>query len=260
MKPYEIIECLNQLFSEFDRLAEMSGVEKIKTSGDSYMAIAGIPSPKANHALTATELALDMIEVAGQLHLRLPEPFSIRVGLHSGPVMAGVIGTQKFTYDVWGDTVNIAARMEAASRPNRVLSSASTAKALGRRFHSRRAAQNCHQGRARAGSFLRRPSYLNLDGGLTSARSRQRWPMEHMLMPLRFRSIRVGLFVGAVLTCTLGIYGPSRGGPNDDVHVAESLSTLLQVARTVVSRHQNEINNPDVGDKGFTGQKCSPKP
>ena len=74
-------------------------------------------------------------------------------------------------------------------------------------------------------------------------------------MPLRFRSIKVGLFVGAVLTCTLGIYGPSRGGPNDDVAVAESLSTLLQVARTVVSRHQNEINNPDVGDKGFTGAK-----
>ena len=134
MKPYEIIECLNQLFSEFDRLAEMSGVEKIKTSGDSYMAIAGIPSPDANHARTATELALDMIEVAGQLHLRLPEPFSIRVGLHSGPVMAGVIGTQKFTYDVWGDTVNIAARMEAASKPNRVLSSASTASALGDDF------------------------------------------------------------------------------------------------------------------------------
>ena len=133
MKAYEIIECLNQLFSEFDRLAEASGVEKIKTSGDSYMAIAGIPSPNPDHARTAA-VALDMIEAAGQLHLRFPEPFSIRIGLHSGPVMAGVIGTQKFTYDVWGDTVNIAARMEAASRPNRVLSSASTATALGSDF------------------------------------------------------------------------------------------------------------------------------
>jgi len=134
MKAFEIIECLNQLFSEFDRLAEAAGVEKIKTSGDSYMAVAGIPSPSANHARTATELALDLVKAAGQLHLRFPEPFSIRVGLHSGPVMAGVIGTHKFTYDVWGDTVNIAARMEAGSQPNRVLSSASTAKALGNDF------------------------------------------------------------------------------------------------------------------------------
>jgi class 3 adenylate cyclase len=82
----------------------------------------------------AAELALEMIDAVGQLPLRLPEPFSIRIGLHSGPVMAGVIGTRKFTYDVWGDTVNIAARMEAASKPNRVLSSASTAKSLGRDF------------------------------------------------------------------------------------------------------------------------------
>jgi class 3 adenylate cyclase len=134
MRAYEVIDCLNCLFSEFDRLAEAYGVEKIKTSGDNYMAVAGIPTPSANHAQTGTELALAMIEAAARLHLRLPEPFSIRVGLHSGPVMAGVIGTRKFTYDVWGDTVNIAARMEAASQPNRVLTSASTAKVLGNDF------------------------------------------------------------------------------------------------------------------------------
>src|SRR5262249_52002076 len=134
MRAYEIIECLNHLFTEFDRLAEAAGVEKIKTSGDNYLAVAGIPRPIANHAQTATELALAMIEAAAKLHLRLPEPFLIRVGLHSGPVMAGVIGTRKFTYDVWGDTVNIAARLEAASRPSRVLVSASTANALGNNF------------------------------------------------------------------------------------------------------------------------------
>jgi adenylate cyclase len=94
------------------------------------MAVAGIPRPSDNHPRMAAELALEMIDAVRQLPLRLPEPFSIRVGLHSGPVMAGVIGTRKFTYDVWGDTVNIAARMEAASQPNHVLSSASTAKAL----------------------------------------------------------------------------------------------------------------------------------
>ncbi len=134
MKAYEIIDCLNHLFTEFDRLAEDVGVEKIKTSGDSYMAVAGIPTPLANHAQTATRLALDMVAALERLHMRLPVRFSIRVGLHSGPVMAGVIGTRKFTYDVWGDTVNIAARLEAASQPNRVLTSASTAKVLGNDF------------------------------------------------------------------------------------------------------------------------------
>ena len=134
MKAYEIIGCLNQLFSEFDRLAEDAGVEKIKTIGDNYMAVAGVPTPRSNHARAATKLALDMINSARRLHSRLPVPFPIRVGLHSGPVMAGVIGTRRFAYDVWGDTVNIAARMEAASQPNRVLISAATAKVLGGDF------------------------------------------------------------------------------------------------------------------------------
>ena len=134
MKAYEIVGCLNHLFSEFDRLAEDVGVEKIKTIGDNYMAVAGVPTPRSGHARTAAKLALDMVVAAGRLQSRLPVPFSIRVGLHSGPVMAGVIGTRKFAYDVWGDTVNIAARMEAASQPNRVLVSAATAKALDRDF------------------------------------------------------------------------------------------------------------------------------
>jgi adenylate cyclase len=82
----------------------------------------------------ATKFALDTVTAAGRLRSRLPAPFSIRVGLHSGAVMAGVIGTRKFAYDVWGDTVNIAARMEAASQPNRVLASAVTVKALGSEY------------------------------------------------------------------------------------------------------------------------------
>jgi len=134
MRAFEIIGCLNHLFSEFDRLAEDVGVERIKTIGDNYMAVAGIPTPRANHARTATKAALDMVAAAKRLHARLPVPFSIRVGVHSGPVMAGVIGTRRFAYDVWGDTVNIAARIEAASQPDRVLISAATAKALGADF------------------------------------------------------------------------------------------------------------------------------
>jgi class 3 adenylate cyclase len=130
MKPYEIVGCLNHLFSEFDKLAEDVGVEKIKTIGDNYMAVAGVPTPRSSHARVAVKLALDMVAAAGRLQSRLPTPFPIRVGLHSGPVMAGIIGTRRFAYDVWGDTVNIASRLEGASQANRVLVSAATANQL----------------------------------------------------------------------------------------------------------------------------------
>jgi adenylate cyclase len=134
MKAFEIVSCLNQLFSEFDRLAEDFGIEKIKTIGDNYMAVAGVPTPRPGHGRAAAKFALDMVVATGRVQSRLPVPFSIRVGLHSGPVMAGVIGTRKFAYDVWGDTVNMTARIEAASQPNRVLVSAVTAKQLGTEF------------------------------------------------------------------------------------------------------------------------------
>ena len=134
MKAFEIVGCLNRLFSEFDQLADDVGVEKIKTIGDNYMAVAGIPTPRSGHGRIAAKLALDMIAAAGRLQSRLPVPFPILIGLHSGPVMAGVIGTRKFVYDVWGDTVNMAARVSAASQPNRVLVSAATAKILGAEF------------------------------------------------------------------------------------------------------------------------------
>src|SRR6266571_3383643 len=131
----DIVGFLNQLFSEFDKLAEDVGVEKIKTIGDNYMAVSGVPTPRSNHARMAAKFALDTIAATGRLRSRLPVSFTIRVGLHSGPVMAGVIGTRKFAYDVWGDTVSIAARMEAAGAPNRVLASAATVKALGNDYN-----------------------------------------------------------------------------------------------------------------------------
>ena len=134
MRPYEILGCLSSLFSEFDRLAEDVGVEQVRTIGDAYMAVIGVPTPRATHARTAAKLGLDLIAAVARLHPRLPAPFSIRVGLHSGPLMAGVIGMRRPAYDVWGDTVNIAARLETASRPNRVLASAATANRLGGDF------------------------------------------------------------------------------------------------------------------------------
>jgi class 3 adenylate cyclase len=134
MKAFEIVSCLNRLFSEFDRLADDVGGEKIKTIGDSYMAAVGLPAPRRNHARIATKLALDFVAAAQRLQSSLPVPFPIRVGVHSGPVMAGVIGTTKFAYDIWGDTVNIASRIESAGQPNRVLISAVTAKQLDKEF------------------------------------------------------------------------------------------------------------------------------
>jgi adenylate cyclase len=134
MKPFEIVACLNRLFSEFDRLADDVGGEKIKTIGDAYMAAVGLPTPRRNHGKVATALALEFVAAAQRLQSSLPVPFPIRVGVHSGPVMAGVIGTQKFAYDVWGDTVNIASRIESGGQPNRVLISAVTAKGLEKDF------------------------------------------------------------------------------------------------------------------------------
>jgi adenylate cyclase len=134
MRPDEIVACLNRLFTELDVLAEEVGVEKIKTIGDCYMAVAGVPSPREEHKCIATGLALRMVAAADRLGAMLPAPFLLRVGIHSGPVMAGVIGSRKFAYDVWGDTVNIASRLEGASRPKGVLVSATTASGLGAEF------------------------------------------------------------------------------------------------------------------------------
>ena len=134
MRAFEIVACLNRLFSEFDRLVDDIGGEKIKTIGDSYMAAVGLPAPRPDHARIGSKLALDLVTAAQRLQSSLPVPFPVRVGVHSGPIMAGVIGTRKFAYDVWGDTVNIASRIEAAGEPNRVLISAATAKHLERDF------------------------------------------------------------------------------------------------------------------------------
>jgi len=134
MRAFEIVGCLNQLFSEFDKLLGSSGVEKIKTIGDNYMVVAGVPRPRPDHAKVAADIALRMVAVAQRLRMQLPVPLPIRVGLHSGPVMAGIIGTHRFAYDVWGDTVNLASRVENASEANRVLISATTAALLGPDF------------------------------------------------------------------------------------------------------------------------------
>ncbi len=117
----KVVDLLNTIVREFDALAKKHGVEKIKTIGDAYMAAAGIPEPVDNHTERVARMALDMLAYMDTLRRQTGLDISIRIGIASGPVMAGVIGTQKFSYDVWGDTVNLASRLESRSEPGRIL-------------------------------------------------------------------------------------------------------------------------------------------
>lgn len=117
----KVVDLLNTIVREFDKMAARYGVEKIKTIGDAYMAAAGIPEPSPDHTERVTRMALDMLAFIERLRLETGMDIAIRIGIASGPVMAGVIGTQKFSYDVWGDTVNLASRLESRSVPGRIL-------------------------------------------------------------------------------------------------------------------------------------------
>ena len=120
MPPAETVKMLNAVFSSFDALVDHYGLEKIKTSGDCYMVVGGLPLPRADHLEAIAAMALDVLTIIPKFSRNDGKPFQLRVGIHTGPVVAGVIGTKKFAYDLWGHTVNIASRMESQGVPNAI--------------------------------------------------------------------------------------------------------------------------------------------
>ena len=114
----KIVGFLNDMFSQFDDLTETYGVEKIKTIGDSYMVVSGMPVQREDHALTLFNLAKEMIKISAQFKDHNGNPIKLRIGINSGPAISGVIGKSKFAFDVWGDTINTAARLESYGSPD----------------------------------------------------------------------------------------------------------------------------------------------
>ncbi len=134
MSPTETVQFLNSVFTVFDSLAERHGLEKIKTIGDAYMAVAGLPVPRTDHAEAAAEMALSMQAEMARLSQGISGSLSLRVGIHTGSVVAGVIGSTKFSYDLWGDTVNVASAMESDGLPGAIQVSATTCERLRERY------------------------------------------------------------------------------------------------------------------------------
>jgi class 3 adenylate cyclase len=132
--PAEVVLYLNRLFSEFDALAQSLGVEKVKTIGDAYLVVAGIPEAREDHCEAVVRMALGMMERLRQVNLDAGWSFQMRIGINSGPVVAGIIGSLRMSYDIWGDTVNVASRLESTAPPDRIHVSERVAERVRERF------------------------------------------------------------------------------------------------------------------------------
>lgn len=120
IQPTELVNLLNEIFSTFDELSEKHGLEKIKTIGDAYMVVGGLPVARSDHAVAVAQMALDMQAAIVQFQTIYGDQLQIRIGINTGPVVAGVIGVKKFIYDLWGDAVNVASRMESSGCPGKI--------------------------------------------------------------------------------------------------------------------------------------------
>ncbi len=152
--PEAIVALLDALFSRFDALVTVHGVEKIKTIGDAYMAVAGAPTVVEDPERRLVALALDMRDAVKRYTAMTGMPIEVRIGVHTGPVVAGVIGRRRFVYDLWGDTVNIAARLETAGAPGRVHVSADVAERLREGFQFEPRGRVALKGRGTLESFF----------------------------------------------------------------------------------------------------------
>ncbi len=161
MSPKPLVTLLDDLFTQFDELARQHRVEKIKTIGDCYMAVCGVPDPRPDHAVALAEMALEMIDCLRQFNASRGTSIRLRIGMHTGPVVAGVIGRSKFIYDLWGDTVNTASRMESTGLPNRVQVTEQMQRALAPQFELSERGEVDVKGKGRLRTWLlegRKPS------------------------------------------------------------------------------------------------------
>jgi len=133
--PADLVSMLNEIFTTFDDIVKNQGVEKIKTIGDCYMLVGGLPNPRDDHAHAVADTALEMVQALERINKNRDIDLAMRIGIHSGPVVAGVIGKIKFTYDIWGDTVNVASRMESSGLPGKIHISEQTMAELNSQFN-----------------------------------------------------------------------------------------------------------------------------
>jgi class 3 adenylate cyclase len=138
LPPEELVSGIDEYFETFDNITETHGVEKIKTVGDAYICASGLPSVNLNNPVLMVNVALDMIAAVENIKEKRSKEgkvcFDIRIGIHSGPLVAGVVGVKKFAYDIWGDTVNTAARMQQCGEPGRINISGTTHDLVKHRF------------------------------------------------------------------------------------------------------------------------------
>jgi class 3 adenylate cyclase len=153
LPPPRVVRLLDEVFTAFDDLAARHGLEKIKTIGDAYMAVAGLPTPRPDHAPAAARMALAMRAALDAFNARNQTALQMRIGINSGPVIAGIIGRSKFIYDLWGDAVNTASRLETQGEPGRIQLSEATARHLGAAFDLQRRGVVALKGRGELTTF-----------------------------------------------------------------------------------------------------------